>query len=112
MFLVVVSHVRGEQPASPAGDIVCVPGMHDEMNVIRHETGRDERNLHEFLRPADQCQESLKIGRVVKDLGAAIGTIQHVVVLIGKDESRRARHDGKIFVPSEKGLTSICRLSR
>ena len=55
----------------------------DEVDMIRHQTYRDDRYLDAQLSANDQLDERQVIFSDVKNVAATIGAVEHVVVLTG-----------------------------
>ena len=98
VFLVVVTRMSREQPLHPSGNVTITRGTNHEMNMVRHEARRQQRELHVFLRLAHQMQECGIVRGLVKYFGLPIRSIEHVIILTGKYLAGRARHMTKIYV--------------
>ena len=55
--------VRGEQPVHPTRKIIIRPGSHDEVQVVGHETPREQFEGDSLLRGLDEAGENGVVGK-------------------------------------------------
>ena len=76
---VIAANVGGGQPLHPHAEIAVVDRLHDEVEVIGHHAIRQHAHGEALTSVCNQTDESVVIGRLVKDLSATISAIDHVI---------------------------------
>lgn len=71
-----------QQPVHPSTQIPVVGGPEGEMNMIGHETARQDTHRHTLRRVAQQIEERLVIPIRMKHLGPGIAPIDDVVTIV------------------------------
>ncbi len=77
------------------------------MDVVGHEACGNDGKPHSFLGAGDELNERTVVGGGMKDLHAAIGAIEHMVVVVRKEYSGRPWHGSTIFQPSDRRALGI-----
>src|SRR5262245_19586877 len=81
--------------------------MKHQVEMIWHQARRNDRQLDKRLGAANKPVAGVIVDRLMKDLDAAIGAIEDVVVLVCKDDSRWAWHAGTLFARSAAAAVQI-----
>ena len=90
------THVRGEEPMGPAGQISVAVRAHDEVQMVRHEAEGQNRHREVLLRLDDERQKCSVVGRVVKNARVIVTSVDHVVAVSADDGTCRTGHTAKL----------------
>ncbi len=88
---VVAMRVSGQQPVHPAADVAGDLLCDDEVDVIGHHAGCQERERVSSLRLSDQSKEGVVVARVFEEPRAVIAATDDVIVATGDQGSGGAR---------------------
>src|SRR3990172_3585826 len=95
----ITPHVRGQQPLQITRKLPLGPGPEDQMKVIRHEAKPKHPHRHALAGRPQQREKAAIVRLIVKDLGAGIAAVQHVVAQTTDGSSCGAGHAGSVGTP-------------
>ena len=99
----ITPHVRGQQPLQITRKLPLGPGPEDQMKVIRHEAKPKHPHRHALAGRPQQREKAAIVRLIVKDLGAGIAAVQHVVAQTTDGSSCGAGHAGSVGTPGGSG---------
>lgn len=112
IFPMMTTHMGGEEPMRPARQISLTDRPHDYVQMVWHQTGRQNRNIEGLLRLNDERQKCSVVGVIAKDVRLIVTPVDEVVAIAADDCTSRARHAVNVAQGSYRALLNsacVCR---
>jgi hypothetical protein len=86
------THMCCKQPMRPSGEVVSPHRTHDEVHMVWHEAGCEDRQFEMVLGLPDQREKCGVVGGFVKDGRLVVASVDEVVTAATDDGARGTRH--------------------
>ena len=88
---------------NPPRNAVDSGRLHDEMEVVRHQAGGEDRQFLVLLCLRHEREEGGVVGWLMEDLRAPVGAVEHVIAVVRDDRAGWAGHRSSVApVPHEE----------
>jgi hypothetical protein len=71
-------------------------GLYDQVEMVGHQAGREDRQIFVFLRFVHQGDEGGIVSRLVEDFGTTIRAVEDVVTVVRDDGARGTWHTPRL----------------